>query len=357
MAEKSFEEKTEQPTPKKREEVRRKGQVAKSRELPSIAVLLSGLLMLAACASYMYKQMETVLTRTLSGFPGQDVNTLDVMTFAKEITAQFILLVAPVMAAVFVAALLANIVQVGFMVSGEALRPKLSKLSPLKGLARLFSAQSAMELFKSLAKLLIVGGVAYLAIHTEIKGVHRLADMEIAAMVSAILYANLKIFLKCTLAMIVIVGGDYAFQRWQFEKQIRMTKKEIKDELKRTEGDPLIKSRIRSIQMEMARRRMMQEVPKADVVVTNPTHFAVAVKYDGRSMKAPKLVAKGADEVARKIKEIALAHGVPVVENRELARSLFSLVKIGHEIPASLYQAVAEVLAYIYKLKHAKPAM
>ena len=357
MAEKSFEEKTEQPTSQKREEVRRKGQVAKSRELPSVAVLLSGLLTLAIFSSYMYTHLQTVVVRMLSGFPVGDFNYLDFMAVAKEIIILFILIMAPLMAAVFISALVSNIVQVGFMFSGESIAPKLSKVSPLKGLARLFSPQSAMELFKSLAKLILVGSVGYVAIKAEMKTLHLLPDMEINAIISYILFANLKIFLKCTLTMIVIVISDYAFQRWQFEKQIKMSKKEVKDEMKRTEGDPLIKSRIRSIQMEMARRRMMQDVPKADVVITNPTHFAVAVKYDGLSMKAPKLLAKGADGVARKIKEIAIAHQIPVVENKELARSLFNLVKIGNEIPASLYQAVAEILAYIYKLKHVKPAV
>ena len=163
-----------------------------------------------------------------------------------------------------------------------------------------------------------------------------------------------RIILKCTLAMLVLVVADYAFQKWQFEKRIRMTQKEIKDEFKKTEGDPLVKSRIRSIQMEMARKRMMQDVPKADVVVTNPTHFAVAVRYDGIQMGAPQVIAKGADHIARRIKEIAREHQIPIVENKELARNLYSVVEIGHEIPASLYQAMAEVLAYIYRLKTAR---
>ena len=160
-----------------------------------------------------------------------------------------------------------------------------------------------------------------------------------------------KILMKCIVALFALVALDYGFQRWDFEKRIRMSKKELKEEMKRTEGDPLIKSRIRSIQMQMARKRMMQAVPKADVVITNPTHLAVALKYDGKTMDAPKVIAKGARRIAEKIKELAQKHGIPIVENKALAQNLYSNVEVGHEVPSSVYQAVADVLAYIYRLK------
>jgi flagellar biosynthetic protein FlhB len=175
--------------------------------------------------------------------------------------------------------------------------------------------------------------------------------MELASVALLSLSSLFKIFVKCGLAMMVLVALDYAFQRWEFEKRIRMTRQEIKEELKKSEGDPLIKARVKSIQREMARRRMMQAVAKADVVITNPTHLAVALSYQSSEMNAPKVVAKGAEKIAEKIREVARKHGVPIVENKKLAQSLYTLVDLGHEIPGTLYQAAAEILAYVYRLK------
>jgi flagellar biosynthetic protein FlhB len=351
----SFEEKNELPTPKKREDARRKGQVARSRELPSIAVLMSGLIALLISGAYMYSQIQIMTGKVFSTVAGGDLNHAVDLIFVKEILIIFILIMAPLMAANFATAIFANVLQVGFMASIESIKPKLSKLDPIKGSKRLLSMQSVNELFKSLSKLGIVGTVAYFSIKAEMENVYSLIDMELPAIMSYILYSIMKIFIKCVLAMIVIVVADYAFQKWQFEKQLKMSKKEIRDELKSTEGDPLVKSRIRSIQMEMARKRMMQDVPQADVVITNPTHLAVAIQYDGTAMGAPKVVAKGAGSIALKIKEIARENQIPVVEDKPLARSLYKMVEIGGEIPGSLYQAVAGVLAYVYGLKNTHP--
>jgi flagellar biosynthetic protein FlhB len=352
MAEQSFEEKTEKPTPKKRLDVRKKGEVAKSRELPSIAVLLSGLLVLAVSVSYMNSQIHVIMERAFKIVPSKDVSLLEIISLLQEMTGLFIIIVGPVMAAVFITAILSNIMQFGFLLSPESIRPKLSKLDPLKGFGRLFSAQSLMELSKSMLKLLIVGFISYLSVRSEMDNIPALIDMELKAIMSYILITIFKISIRCTLAMVLLAAADYAFQRWQFEKRIKMSQKEIKDEFKTTEGDPHVKSRIKSLQMEMSRKRMMQDVPKADVVITNPTHLAVALKYDGFAMNAPKLLAKGAGEIAAKIKEIANKHEIPVVENKPLARNLYASVDIGEEIPADLYEAVAEVLAYIYGLKN-----
>jgi len=353
MADRNFEEKTEKPTPKKRLDVRKKGEVAKSRELPSVAVLMSGILTMAVLAPFMNTQMRMVMERALYEFPTSDLGLADVVNLCHEFSLTFLFILGPIMAAVFIAAILSNIMQVGFLLSGESIKPKLSKLNPLKGFARLFSIQSLMEFVKSMAKLLIVGLVSYFAIKGELDRIPSLMDMELQAILAYILVTTLKITIICALAMVVLVIADYAFQKWQFEKRIKMTKKEVKDEMKTSEGDPQVKSRIKSIQMEMSRKRMMQDVPKADVVVTNPTHFAVAIKYDSAVMGAPQILAKGAGEVARRIKALAKEHHIPVVENKELARNLFVAVDIGQEIPVDLYQAVAEVLAYIYKLKSA----
>lgn len=351
MAEESFQEKTEKATPRKRQDVRKKGQVAKSRELSSVAVLLSGLIVLTFFGSYTYSHIHIIMKETFSLPMLNDLNISDFMVFAQKMITRSILAISPLLAVVFITAVLSNVMQVGFMLSGESIKPKLSKLDPIKGFGRLFSKRSFMELFKSLSKLAIVGGISYLTIKGEFKNVSLLGDMELNSIFSYILITFFKISIRCTLAMIILVIIDYAFQRWEFEKKIKMTKQEIKDEYKKTEGDPLIKSRIKKIQMEMASKRMMQAVPEADVVITNPTHLAVAIKYDGFAMSAPKLLAKGSGIIAKRIKDLAEKHDIPVMEDKELAQSLYSLVEIGQEIPPTLYQAVAELLAYIYKIK------
>lgn len=351
MAEESFEEKTEQATPKKRQELREKGEVAKSRELPSVAVLLSALIALSIFGSYSYYHVQVIMKGAFSLPTMNDFNISEVIIFAQKVTTHFILALCPLLAVVFVTAILSNIMQVGFVLSGESITPKLSKIDPIKGFGKLVSKQAFMEVFKSLLKLVIIGSVGYLTVKGEMKNVALLGGMDLNAILFYILATIFKIFIRCTLAMIFLVVIDYAFQKWDFEKRNKMTKQEVKDEFKRTEGDPLIKSRIKSIQMEMARKRMMQAVPEADVVITNPIHLAVALKYDSLSMDAPKLLAKGAGKIAQRIKDLAEEHDIPIVENRELARNLHSLVDIGQEIPPVLFQAVAEILAYIYKIK------
>lgn len=351
MAEASAEEKTEKATPKKRQELREKGEVAKSRELPSVAVLLSALIALSLFGSYTYYNIQVIMKGAFSLPTMNDLNISEFIIFAQKVTTHFILALCPLLAAVFVTAILSNIMQVGFVLSGESITPKLSKIDPIKGFGRLFSKQGFMELFKSLLKMVVVGGIAYLTVKSEMNNIAHLGEMDLNSIFTYIFIIFFKIFIRCTLAMIFLVVIDYAFQKWDFEKRNKMTKQEVKDEFKRTEGDPLIKSRIKSIQMEMARKRMMQAVPEADVVITNPIHLAVAIKYDSLSMDAPKLLAKGAGKIAQRIKDLAEEHDIPIMENRELARNLHSLVDIGQEIPPVLFQAVAEVLAYIYKIK------
>ena len=351
MAEEASGEKTEKPTPKKREDIRKKGEVAKSKELSSVVVLFSGLFAMGIYGSFMLSKVQEITKSLLSNPTITDLTIHGVMEFSRHLIISFVVILAPLLAAVFAGAVLSNIAQVGFMVSGELIKPKFSKLNPFKGLKRLVSMQSVMELFKSMVKLIIVGATAYLTITHEMDNVSMLGELELVSIFHYIFATFYKIFLKCSIAMLVLVVIDYAYQRWEFEKRIKMSKQEIKDEYKKTEGDPQVKSRIRAIQMEMARKRMMQDVPKADVIITNPTHFAVAIKYNGLEMNAPKVIAKGAGEIAARIKSLAADHNIPVVENKELARNLYKLVEIGREIPADLYQAVAGVLAYIYKLK------
>ena len=351
MAEGDFQEKTEQATPKKRSEARKKGQVGKSREIPSVAVLLAGLSTLHLFGAYMYNHIRSLMQDTFSMIAAPNLSLPEFLAFGNIVMERFIIVVLPVMIAVFVTAFLSNVLQVGWLLSWESVTPKLSKISPIKGIQKLFSKQTLMELFKSLAKLALVGVIAYLTIKGEMDRLPSLADMEVQGILLYVLKVAFKIFIRVSMAMIFLALLDYAFQKWQYEQQLKMTKQEVKEEFKRTEGDPLIKSRIRKIQYEVAKRRMMQEVPKADVVVTNPVHLAVALQYDSAEMSAPTLLAKGAGAVAERIKALAKEHDIPVVENRKLAHKLFKMVEIGNEVPSLLYQAVAEVLAYVYQLK------
>jgi flagellar biosynthesis protein FlhB len=351
MAEESLEEKTEQPTPKKRRELREKGEVAKSKELPSVAVLLSALIALSFFGSYMYSQVQIMMKGAFYLPTMNDLNISEFIKYAQDLISRFIILISPLFAVIFITAILSNIMQVGFIMSGESLTPKFSKIDPIKGFGRMFSKQALMELFKSVLKLIIVGGVAFLTVKGEMKNFSLLGDMETNSIFIYILNIFFKIFIRCSMAMIVLVIIDYIFQKWEFENRIKMTRQEVKDEFKKSEGDPLIKSRIRSIQMEMARKRMMQAVPDADVVITNPTHLAVALKYDSLTMNAPKVLAKGPGKIAERIREVASEHDIPIMENKELARNLYATVEVGQEIPAALYQSVAEILAYIYRLK------
>jgi flagellar biosynthesis protein FlhB len=351
VAEESFQEKTEKATPQRREEVRRKGEVAKSRELPSAVVLLSGALAIAAMGSFTYREVAGITKGILSFSAIQGDGLEELLVLLETCVHAFLLALSPLLAVVFVTAIAANVAQVGFMLAPEVIKPKFSKVNPLKGFGRLFSKQSLMELVKSLLKLLIIGLVATWSIQNEMAGLADLGDMELLCVAMHLLLGIFRIVIKCTLALLVVVGLDYAFQRWEFENRIRMTKQEVKEELKKSEGDPLIKARVRSIQREMARRRMMQSVAKADVVITNPTHIAVALSYHSPEMNAPQLVAKGAEKMAEKIREAAGKHGVPIVENKKLAQNLYAMVELGQEIPGNLYQAVAEILAYVYRLK------
>ncbi len=244
-----------------------------------------------------------------------------------------------------------NYIQIGFLFTGQPLAPKFSKLNPIEGAKRLFSLKSVVEFLKSLLKILIIGGVVYLTLWGERTNITTISKMPLADVLSYTGGLTLELGLKIGMILLVLAILDYFYQRYEFEKSLRMSKQDIKDEHKKSEGDPLIKRKIREKQMRMAIQRMMQEIPKADVVITNPTHYAVALQYDTGRMEAPTVLAKGRDYVALKIKEAAGKHGIVIMENRPLARALYDQVEIGQTIPAELFQAVAEVLAYVYKLK------
>jgi flagellar biosynthetic protein FlhB len=352
MAEESFQEKTEQPTPKKIADARKKGTVAQSREIPSAIILLTSLGFFFFSGSWMFSSLSEFMggiLRNIGSFRIHDITTAS--TLSVIILKNVLSIILPFMLAVVAAGIVANIVQIGFLFSPEAFSPKLSKFNPIKGIKKLFSLKSLVELVKSLIKITFVSGIAYLTIKTELKTIPTLMQMDIKDIISFIGTTSFKICLYVSMALIIMAVLDYAYQKYEHIKSLKMTKQEVKDENKQTEGDPKVKARIRSIQIEMSRRRMMESVPEADVVITNPTHLAIALKFDSEKMIAPKIVAKGAGKIAERIREIAGENHVPIVENKPLARTIFKIAEIGDYIPAELYQAVAEVLAYVYRLK------
>ncbi len=351
MADESFQEKTEEATPKKREKVREEGQVVRSVEIPAVFILLVAVLTIYALGAFSYHNLLALLRQGLvfEAVPVFDRQYL--VQLFNTLGLWFFVFVSPVFLAIILTALMTNVFQVGFFVSSKAMMPKFSRLDPIGGFGRLFSIRSMVEAVKAVIKLTIIGLVAYKIVKGEIERISGLYALSVAEILIYLLKTTFKIFIWVILAMMVVALLDYLYQRWQFEQQIKMTKQEIKDEFKQSEGDPQIKSRIRSLQLQAAKKRMMQEVPKADVVVTNPTHLALAIQYDALSMSAPKITAKGAGLIAERIKAVAQEHDVPVVENKELAQNLYKLVDIGDEVPAQFFKAVAELLAYVYRLK------
>lgn len=355
MPEKSFQEKTEQATPKRREEARKKGQVAKSRELASVAVLFSGLLTLFWGSTYFYNQSTNILRHYLSQAGSIEITSNNMHGLTMLAFSQFSATLCPLFLVLIVIAVLANYLQVGPLLALEAIRPKFSKINPLEGIKRIFSAQALNEFMKSILKIAVVGWIAFYTVRGEMDNLLPLLDQSPSQILCYLSRVSFTIFWKTCLVMIFLAVLDFLFQKWEFEKNLRMTRQEVKEEYKQTEGDPQVKSRIKSIQREMARKRMMAAVPEADVVITNPTQLAVALKYKEGEMEAPVVVAKGSGLLADRIRAIAREHGIPVIENKPLAQSIFKLVEVGVCIPENLYQAVAGVLAYVYRLKGKGP--
>ncbi|HPJ95699.1 MAG TPA: flagellar biosynthesis protein FlhB [Syntrophales bacterium] len=349
-------ERTEQATPKRRDEAREKGQVAVSREVASAIVLGASLIYFYFGSGRLMEGIVEIMKATFRDAGRVVLSQANFHALMLTLVYKVFLLIFPLLLAVFIAGFLANVLQVGFMFSWEAVQPKLSKIDPFKGFKRLFSLRSLVELVKGLFKISVVGLIAYLVIIHEIPALFPLADQSIWGMLVFIGRVAFKIMMLTCFVLLVMALLDYLYQRWEFEKSIRMSRQEIKDEFKHTEGDPLIKSRIKRLQRDIARKRMMAGIPKADVIITNPTHLAIAIRYDQENMNAPVVVAKGAGHVAEKIKEIAAEHKIPVVENKPVAQVLYKIANIGDMIPADLYRAVAEILAYVYRLKE-KSAM
>lgn len=350
MAEDQFQERTEQATPRRREKAREEGSVARSADLNAAAILVFGCLSLIFLGPFMANKSAELLRYVMANAPTIAVSDPTFYGVFKDNLIKFFIIAGPFMGILLVIGVAANVAQVGFHISPKALAPKFEKLDLSKGFKRLFSMKSMVMLIRDTLKLLVVGFVAYKVIAAEIPQFFQLSDMSAGQLAIVLGKLSLGIALKIGAAVLVIAALDFAYQKFDFEKSIRMSRQELKEEFKETEGSPQVKARVRQIQREMARKRMMAAVPTADVVITNPIHLAVALKYDSEKAGAPIVIAKGERLVAQKIKDIALKHGIPVIENVPLARALFKMCDIGQIIPENMYRAVAEILAYVYKL-------
>lgn len=345
-------EKTEKATPKKRQDSRKKGQVLKSPDVTSAIVLLSVFVFLFFFASFLRTEIFSFFSVTFTKYMLIETLTIDTaIIIYKDMLLEMAMVLLPIMLVAVVAAVAANYFQFGLLFTTEPLKFDLKKIDPIKGLKRIFSLKAIIELLKSILKISFIGSVTTLILWMNLEQVLSLSFKTAWDTLSTVgwLTGTMGIAASCVLLFISIL--DFFYQKYDYEKNLKMSKQDIKDEHKNSEGDPIIKSRIRQRQREMAMRRMMQEIPTADVVITNPTHFAIALKYDDESMDAPTVVAKGADFVAQKIKLIAKENNVVMVENRPLARSMYDQVEVGQRIPDEFFKAVAEVLAYVYRIK------
>ena len=350
-------EKTEEATPKKLEDARKEGQVAKSKELAIGFCLLIMFVLLKVLVSTLGTQFLGVFNRTYNMIPtfasqlaaGDQVWTF--YTFFKDIIIRLIILMVPFMAVGLAVGLVTEILQVQWKPTAKPLKPKFSKFNPINGVKRIFSLQSLVELLKSILKILTIGFLAYSTLKDKWPTLLILLDLPVMQGIGLMGDIIFNLGIKISAFYLVIAFADFAFQKWKFKEDMKMTKQEVKDEYKQSEGDPQIKGQIKQRMMQASRRRMMQDIPKADVVITNPTHFAVAIKYDADVSDAPIVVAKGADHLAAKIKEVAKENHVEIVENKPLARMLYYNVDLGQVIPPELYKAVADILAYVYKIQ------
>lgn len=348
-------DKTEKATPKKLDDARKEGRVARSSDLINGFMLLLMFFVLKLFGGIMANLFLDSFVKYYNKASDISMEVFDVkqaVNLSNEIVIDIVIASLPVLIGSFVVALVGNIVQVGWKVTGKPLKPKLDRLNPIGGFKRMFSQEKVVELIKSILKVLAIALVAYNEVKDRWKFILNLYDFEFIQAVLNIFDIVLDVGIKISVIFVIIGLADFGYQKWKHLHDLRMSKQEVKDEMKQSEGDPQIKGQIRQKMREGARRRMMQDLPKADVVITNPTHFAVAVKYDKETAEAPYVLAKGADYVAANIKEIAKQNNIEIVENKPLARMLYYNVEIGDQIPPELYQMVAEVLAYVYSVKN-----
>lgn len=347
------EERTEEATEQRREEFRKRGQVPMTRELSTAIFFLVAAGTMYVASRFFMQNVVELFGRTFGPEMVYSVRQGKITEMLSFVSMKLVLLVGPIFIVAMVIGVAAQVLQTGLLQIENALTPDLNKLNPLNSLGRIFSMKGVVELFKSLVKLGAISTILYMLLKAEIHKIPYLSTLSIEQILAFLGAIVFKLLLTTGIFMLILSVADYFFQRWQLEKEMRMTKQEIKEEHKAREGDPMIKSRIRRVQREMASRKMMSEVPKGDVVITNPTHIACVMKYSDK-LPAPQLIAMGADLVAEKIKEIARQNNIPIVENKPLARTIFKTMKVGQVIPRELFVAVAEVLSYVYRLRRKK---
>ena len=346
-------EKSEEATQARRDDFRKRGQVVQTKELASALFILAALGGIFVFSKFFFREIYEVFTHSFGPDLITAVRNGDVLSAAKFAGLKMGILIAPVIGIGLIISVGSTFIQIGWLQVEDALSADVNRINPMEGLKRLFSIKTLLEGLKSIAKLIFIGTVAYFTLRTEMWKMPWLVQFNAEQILGYLGSVTAKLLGGIGVAMIALALADYFLQRWDLEKKMMMTKQEIKEEHKSREGDPMIKARIRKIQREMASKRMMEKVPKADVIITNPTHIAVALKY-GENLPAPQLIAKGADLIAEKIKALAKEHNIPIVENKPLARTIYKTMKLGQVIPRELFVAVAEVLSYVYKLKRKK---
>lgn len=351
MAEESDLEKTEQPSPRRLEKAREEGQVARSREWVTFALLSTATGALWLTAGLLESRLSAAVRQGLSFDRDVAFDTSRMLAQARAMSLEGLTAIGPFLAMMALAALVAPMMLGGLLFSPQSVAPRFSKLNPLAGIGRMFSAQSLADLVKAIAKSVLIGVVGYWVIMDSLTAMSALTAQPVRAAIPHMLALIARSCAWMTGALLLIAIADVPYQVWSLHRKLRMSREDVRQEHKESEGDPHVKARIKRQQQALARRRMMSEVPKADLVLTNPAHFAVALRYDDRAMNAPRLVAKGTELVAQRIREIAREHQVEIVESPALARALYRHTDLGREIPSGLYTAVAEVLAWVYQLR------
>ncbi|MFN4190119.1 MAG: flagellar biosynthesis protein FlhB [Pseudothermotoga sp.] len=342
-------ERTEKPTPRRRRKAREEGQVAVSRELNMAVSFLAATVVMRFV---MQRLIDFSLAGSIPFLNLDDFESLDKLSARiYEMFKDSILILIVLFFSIGISAVVVGAMQTRFLLSFKPLKFDLKRINPVEGFKRMFSTRSLFELVKSIFKMIIVGYVAYTVIRPKFNSFGLYSDMEVTDSMRFVFLIVYEVMLKCSIALLVLAIVDYFYQRWEFEKSIRMTKQELKEEYREVEGSPEIKRRQREIMARLSRGRMLQQVPQADVVITNPTHIAIALKYDPEEMDAPVVLAKGVDEIAQKIVEIAKQNSIPIVQNPEVARQLYKMTDVGEQIPEGLYRAVAEILAHVYSLR------
>ncbi|ACV61617.1 flagellar biosynthetic protein FlhB [Desulfofarcimen acetoxidans DSM 771] len=344
-------EKTEKATPRKLLQARRKGQVAKSSDLNAAVLMLAVVLLFYSIKQQQLSSMYKYFSWYLANFTQYRESQVSLMQLMVSFSIYYIKLMAPVLIVVVIVALLINFMQVGLVFSSESIKPQLKRANPIEGFKRIFTVRSLVELAKNIFKLLVIGGITYNLISGRFNELLLIFYATPAMIFQTVSGFILRILGWGGIVYFAMALLDYLYQRYEFQKSMRMSKQDIKDEYKQTEGDPLLKSKLREMQRKMSLSRIREEMPRATVVVTNPTHFAVALRYSEGDADVPLVTAKGADYLALRMREMAKEYNVPVIEQRELARLLYDRVEVGTEIPYELYQSVAEILAMVYKKK------